>query len=82
MSEIQVGLARIHAEPGERRDFLPAFVASLEQWGARLVLEKGYSSGMGLSEQDYCVLAPAVRFAEPAEIYNCTGPDPGRFRKR
>ncbi len=70
MSEIRVGLARIHAEPGERRDFLPEFVASLEQWGARLVLEKGYGSGMGLSEQDYCALAPAVRFAEPDEVYD------------
>ncbi len=69
MGEIRVGLARIHAEPGERRDFLPPFVASLEQEGAQLVLEHGYGSALGLTEIDYCAVAPKTRFSDPEEVY-------------
>ena len=44
---ITIGMARMHAEFGERRDFLPSFVARLVRDGARVVLEHGYGSGMG-----------------------------------
>ena len=41
MQQIQfhIGLPRMHKEAGERRDFLPAFVARLHQLGASVVLE-------------------------------------------
>lgn len=70
MNPIRIGLARIHQEPGERRDFLPDFVAHLYRHGAEVILEHGYGSGMGLDESDYRSLAPGIRFAPLEEIYN------------
>jgi alanine dehydrogenase len=69
MSKIRVGLARIHAEPGERRDFLPGFVAHLSQCCADVFLEHGYGSGMGLSESDYRAAVPQISFCTEEEIY-------------
>jgi len=66
---ITFGMARMHAEFGERRDFLPPFVARLIRRGARVVLEHGYGSGMGLTEEDYRAMAPEVRFASHEEIF-------------
>jgi alanine dehydrogenase len=68
-SGINIGMARMHVEAGERRDFLPEFVALMEKNGARIVLEDGYGSGMGYQEEDYCLVAPDVRFASHEEIY-------------
>lgn len=67
--QLNIGLARIHAEAGERRDFLPDFVAALEKGGARVTLEHGYGSGMGFSPDDYRLLAPTVSFASYEEIF-------------
>ncbi len=67
--QINIGLARMHMEPGERRDFLPGFVARLEHYGARVVLEYGYGSGMTLVEEDYLQVAPSVTFATRQEVY-------------
>ena len=69
MKKICIGLARIHQEPGEVRDFLPDFVAHLARSGAEVVLEHGYGGGMGLSEADYQSLVPELRFAELEEVY-------------
>lgn len=70
MSEtITIGMARMHAEFGERRDFLPSFVARLIRRGAKVVLEHGYGSGMGFTEEDYRIAAPEVQFAAHEEIY-------------
>lgn len=70
MSEpITIGMARMHAEFGERRDFLPPFVARLIRRGAKVILEHGYGSGMGFTEEDYRIAAPDVQFAAHAEIY-------------
>lgn len=69
MSRIRIGLARIHAEPGERRDFLPEFAAYLEAHGAEVVLEHGYGSGIGFSEDDYRRAAPQVIFADERTVY-------------
>lgn len=70
MSEpITIGMARMHAEFGERRDFLPPFVARLIRRGAKIILEHGYGSGMGFTEEDYRIAAPDVQFAAHAEIY-------------
>ncbi|MCB0404738.1 MAG: hypothetical protein KDD51_08110 [Bdellovibrionales bacterium] len=53
----------MHKERGEKRDFLPAFVRNLPSYGAReIVLEEGYGSGMGYSEDDYARISPVVRF--------------------
>jgi alanine dehydrogenase len=68
-SGISIGMARMHVEAGERRDFLPEFVAHLENHGGRVVLENGYGSGMGYQEKDYRLSAPGVRFASHEEVY-------------
>jgi alanine dehydrogenase len=66
---ISIGLARIHKEPGERRDFLPGFVARLEKYGAQVYLEYGYGSGMDYLEEDYRRVAPSITFTSRVEIY-------------
>jgi len=66
---ITIGMARMHAEFGERRDFLPAFVARLIRRGAKVVLEHGYGSGMGFTEEDYRSFAPEVQFASHEEVF-------------
>ena len=67
--KITIGLARMHAEFGERRDFLPTFVARLIRRGAKVILEHGYGAGMGYTEDDYRKIAPNVQFAPHEEIY-------------
>ena len=70
MTEVlTVGLPRMHVEFGERRDFLPAFVADLEKRGAQVFLEYGYGSGMGFTEGDYEKVAPIARFVSHEEVY-------------
>ena len=70
MSEkITIGMARMHAEFGERRDFLPNFVARLIRRGANVILEHGYGAGMGYTEEDYRSIAPDVQFMAHEEIY-------------
>ena len=66
---ITIGLARMHVEFGERRDFLPSLVADLEKRGAQVYLEHGYGSGMGFTEGDYQQIAPNVRFVSHEEVY-------------
>lgn len=70
MTSIRIGLARMHQEAGERRDFLPEFVADLANCGAQIILEHGYGSGIGLSEDDYRALVPSVTFADLRTVYN------------
>ena len=69
MSKISFGFARIHAEPGEVRDFLPELMKQLTKDGAQIYLEQGYGSGMGLSEADYLDAAPGVKFVSQQEVY-------------
>src|SRR5512134_3237564 len=66
---IIIGMARMHAEFGERRDFLPSFVARLVRRGAKVILEHGYGSGMGFTEEDYRNIAPEVQFTSHEEIF-------------
>lgn len=66
---ITIGLPKMRAEAGERRDFLPDFVAKLEKNGAQVFLEKGYGAGMGLTEADYLAVAPGTRFVSHEEAY-------------
>lgn len=70
MTEVlTVGLPRMHVEFGERRDFLPTFIADLEKRGAQVFLEYGYGSGMGFTEGDYEKVAPIARFVSHEEVY-------------
>lgn len=66
---ITIGMARMHVEFGERRDFLPSFVARLIRRGANLILEHGYGSGMGYTQEDYRTAGPDVQFASHTEIF-------------
>jgi alanine dehydrogenase len=66
---ISIGMGRIHMEVAEVRDFLPNLISHIEQWGGKIVLEHGYGSGMGLTEQDYLRVAPKICFASPEEVY-------------
>jgi alanine dehydrogenase len=68
--KLSIGLPRMHLEPGERRDFLPGFVAYLQQLGWDVVLESNYGSGMGYSEEDYLDVAGQVKFADLEEVYS------------
>lgn len=67
--KLKFGLATMHHEHGERRAFLPDFVAALEKNGAQVLLEHGYGSGMGISEVEYRKLAPGVTFTSHEEVY-------------
>jgi alanine dehydrogenase len=70
MSEtITIGMARMHVEIGERRDFLPPFIAHLVRLGAKVILEHGYGAGMGLTEEDYRSAAQEVQFLAHSDIY-------------
>ena len=64
-----IGLPQMHLEPGEQRVFLPDFVHNLDELGAELVLENGYGSGLGLTENDYLETANHARFADLEEVY-------------
>jgi alanine dehydrogenase len=66
---LKFGLARMHYETGERRDFLPDFVARLVNRGAEVLLEEGYGSGMGYSQQDYLLAADGIRFGTAEAVY-------------
>jgi alanine dehydrogenase len=74
----------MHQETGERRDFLPSFVGSLERAGAsRIVVEEGYGTGLGLSRSDYQAAASRLRFGTYEEclqqdlvtVIRCPGTD-------
>jgi alanine dehydrogenase len=55
----------MHREPGERRDFLPSFVAALDAAGAEgIVAEKGYGSGMAIDESEYSAASSKLVFRD------------------
>ena len=67
--KITIGLPRINLEPGEKRDFLPEFVGYLQHYGAQVIMERGYGSGMGFSEDDYLSTAPGASFSTIEDAY-------------
>lgn len=69
MKKISIGLPCMHLEKGERRDFLPSFVAELLSHDAEVYLEHGYGSGMGLKEIDYPTGNPNLKFTSLDETY-------------
>jgi alanine dehydrogenase len=62
-ASLRIGFPRMRKESREVRDFLPAFTARLHRLGAQIVLEKGYGSGMGISEGDYRQHTDGISFA-------------------
>ncbi len=68
---MRVGLPRMHKEAGERRDFLPSFVAALCRDGAEaVVLEEGYGSGMDVDPAEYLDASPCVRSGSYREVFD------------
>ncbi len=66
---VRIGLPRMHKEPGERRDFLPDFVAALTRRGAQVFLESGYGTGMDLRPDDYRQTSASVQFVSRRATY-------------
>jgi alanine dehydrogenase len=64
-----IGLARMQHEFGEKRDFLPPFVARLGRAGAKVILEYGYGSAVDFTEEDYIKVCDDVAFASRDEIF-------------
>lgn len=69
MTTFQIGLPNLHKEAGERRAFLPSFIARLQRYGAQIYLEEGYGAGMGYTADDYLRAAGGVRFVEHTQVY-------------
>jgi alanine dehydrogenase len=67
-SKITLGLGVIHAERGEVRAFLPEFVNKIAPRFDKVVLEKGYGSGLGFVQSDY-TKDNNVQFGSPEETY-------------
>jgi alanine dehydrogenase len=64
---INIGLPRMQKEPGEKRAFLPRFVANLRMHGGNVVIERGYGEAVGSSDEDYEQVAPGVIFGSHEE---------------
>lgn len=67
--KLTIGLPRMHAESGEKRDFLPDFVARLTKAGADVYIEKGYGSRMGISEKAYQQAAPDIHVTTHQNVF-------------
>ena len=64
-----IGLPKMHLEPGERRVFLPDFIAALHEVGFSVLLEDDYGSSIGLTEADYSNLSDQVVFSNLDTVY-------------
>lgn len=53
LANLTFGFPKIHAEPGEKRAFLPEFVGNIAKQGGQVLLEEGYGGPMGFSEEAY-----------------------------
>lgn len=67
--QIRIGFPRMQVEIGERRDFLPDFIARVEKYGATVCLENEYGSGMDYTHENYHRLAPNITFASREEAF-------------
>jgi alanine dehydrogenase len=65
--QFNIGLPRMRKEAGERRVFLPRFVANLRMHGANVILEHGYGEQLGSTDEDYSQAAPGVIFTSHEE---------------
>ena len=64
---LTLGLPRMRKEAGERRDFLPPFVREVAPHAARVVVENGIGSGMGVRQDEY--QGPGVVVGTHEEAY-------------
>ena len=64
-----IGLPKMHLEPGEKRVFLPEFVAALVEMGFSVLLENDYGSSIGFAEADFKQLASQVGFSDLEAVY-------------
>jgi alanine dehydrogenase len=68
--EISFGFPKIHAEPGEKRAFLPDFIDRIAKRGISVILEEGYGKEMGYSEAAYKLKGNGkVRFGSLQDVY-------------
>jgi alanine dehydrogenase len=68
---LEFGFPKIHAEPGEKRTFLPDFIGRLSLQGAKITLEEGYGSELGFSEVAYRSIGNGnVQFSEIEDVYS------------
>lgn len=66
MSEIKkdIGLPRMHLEPGEKRVSLPDIVATLGGMDFQVTLENDYDTSLALSDNDYFTKADQIQFSK------------------
>lgn len=69
MQNMNIGLPRMHLEPGERRDFLPSFIGRLNDIGWNVVLEAGYGADIRYNREDYLEGAENCAFADQDQVY-------------
>jgi len=67
--QLSFGFPSMRHEAGEKRAFTPELMAHLTKYGATVVLEENYGSGMGLDKAKYLAAAPGITFASHAEAY-------------
>lgn len=65
-----IGFPRIKNFGGDVRDFLPSLFSYLKQFNdIELFVEKGYGSGLGLTEEDYLKENSNIQFVSADEVY-------------
>jgi len=69
MTDVTIGLPKMHKEPGEKRDFLPTLVHRLYRLGIKVYLEHGYGAEMGIKTREYLHAAPSAEFINRSEVY-------------
>ncbi len=67
----ELAFPRMHEEETERRDFLPSLFRKIRKiTDARIFLEKGYGSKMGIPEIEYLEANPNLFFVQHEEIFD------------
>jgi alanine dehydrogenase len=68
-NRISVGFPLMHAEPGEKRVFLPDFIQRLTQIGFEVFLEEGYGNPLDFYFDDYKKKNPFIHSASREETF-------------
>lgn len=69
IGNLSFGFPKIHAEPGEKRAFLPEFIGTIAKQGIPVLLEEGYGTSMGFSEEAYRMVgAGNVKFVSLDQV--------------
>ena len=69
-SKARIGLPKMHQETGEKRVFLPGFVADLQNMGYEVLLEEQYGTGIGIADEDYLSIADQIQFTPLEQVYS------------